>query len=243
VTKQLHANKNALTSFARKNSKLLVALALLCTITLAACFLPVGRWVSAFAEGIRTLGFLGVLIFILAFTVAALLSLPASVFAAAAGLVYGFGEGSAIAMCGAVCASLGGFLLARYVFRERVEAFARTNRKFAAIDRALGDQGWKIVGLLRLSPVMPLGISTYLFGVTSVRFVPYALASSIGVIPGTLMYTYLGAIGRVVTGGTHQRTPMEWTLMIAGLIATILVTLLVGRIAKNALAERAVATS
>jgi uncharacterized membrane protein YdjX (TVP38/TMEM64 family) len=222
-------------NFANKNGKLVIAAALLCGITVAAVFLPLRQWVVAFAEWIRTLGAVGVVIFIVAFAAAALVSLPASAFAAAAGLVYGFAGGSVVAMSGALCASLGGFLLARYVFRDRVEAYARTHQKFAAIDRALGRQGWKIVGLLRLSPVMPLGISTYLFGITSVPFVPYAFASSIGLIPGTMMYVYLGAIGRIATGGAHQRTPLEWALMLAGLVATIAVTVIIGRTAKFAL--------
>lgn len=231
-------------SFLRKNAKFIAALAVLCGITVAAVFLPLTQWVNAFAEWIRTLGFAGALIFIVAFVVASLISLPASVFAAAAGLIYGFGGGAAVALTGAICASTLGFLLARHVFRERVEAFARTHKKFAAIDYALGRQGWKIVGLLRLSPVMPLGISTYLFGVTSIKFWSYALASAIGVIPGTLMYVYLGAVGRIgISGAKHQRSALEWALMFAGLLATIAVTLLVGRIAKNALSKTAPAVA
>ena len=227
-------------SFLRKNFKLLAALALLCLITVAAVFLPITQWVNAFAEWIRTLGFAGALLFIVAFVVAALISLPASVFAAAAGLIYGFAGGAAVALCGAITASTLGFLLARHVFRERVETYARSHRKFSAMDHALGEQGWKIVALLRLSPVMPLGLSTYLFGVTSIEFPAYAITSALGVIPGTLMYVYLGAVGGVgIAGAKHQRSPLEWTLMLAGLLATIAVTVLVGRIAKTALSKSA----
>ena len=228
----------------KNNAKLIVAVGVLCAVTVAAIFLPLTQWVNAFAEWIRTLGSVGALLFVAAFIVAALISLPASVFAAAAGLIYGFGGGAAVALTGAICASTIGFLLARHVFRERVEGFARTHNKFAAMDRALGEQGWKIVGLLRLSPVMPLGLSTYLFGVTSIEFLPYALTSAVGVIPGTLMYVYLGAVGRIgISGAKHQRTPLEWGLMFAGLVATVAVTLLVGRIAKNALGKTAPAVA
>lgn len=231
-------------SFLKKNAKLIVAVLVLCAITIAAVFLPLAQWVNAFAEWIRTLGFAGALIFIVAFVLAALISLPASVFAAAAGLVYGFAGGAVVALTGAVCASTLGFLLARHVFRDRIEAYARTHQKFAAIDRALGEQGWKIVGLLRLSPVMPLGLSTYLFGVTSVAFWPYVIPSALGVIPGTLMYVYLGAVGGIGVAGTkHQRSSLEWALMLAGLLATVAVTVLVGRIAKGALNKTAPAVA
>lgn len=228
----------------KKNLKFIIAAIVLCAITVAAVFLPLTQWVNAFAEWIRTLGAGGVILFIIAFIVAALISLPASVFAAAAGLIFGFGGGAAVALAGAIAASILGFLLARHVFRERVESYARKHRKFAAMDRALGEQGWKIVGLLRLSPVMPLGISTYLFGVTSIEFLPYAIASGFGVIPGTLMYVYLGAVGRIsISGAKHQRSPLEWALLLAGLFATIAVTILVGRIAKKALAQTAPAVA
>ncbi len=227
-----------------KNLKLIAAAVILCAVTVAAVFLPVAQWVNAFAEWIRTLGVAGVFLFVVVFVAAALISLPASVFAAAAGLIYGFGGGAVVAITGAICASTLGFLLARHVFRERVEGYAKTHRKFAAIDRALGEQGWKIVGLLRLSPVMPLGLSTYLFGVTSIEFAPYALTSALGVIPGTLMYVYLGAVGRIgLSGAKHQRSPLEWGLMLAGLVATVAVTLLVGRIAKSALDKTAPAVA
>lgn len=224
----------------RANPKVLCAIALLGIGSVAAFFLPLGHWVTLFAEWIRALGIAGTLLFVMVFAAAALLSLPASLFAAAAGLVYGVATGATIAFCGAFLAATIGFLLARYVFRERVESLAQRNEKFSAIDRALGRQGWKIVGLLRISPLMPLGLSTYLFGVTSVRFWPYVIASAIGIIPGTLLYAYLGAVGRIgLNGAAHQRSTAEWLLLGGGLVATIIVTAMVSRTAKQALNESA----
>jgi uncharacterized membrane protein YdjX (TVP38/TMEM64 family) len=231
-------------NWTRRNIKAISALTLLGVMGCAAMIFPVSDWVNAFAGWIRSLGSFGALIFVVVFAVAALVSLPASLFTAAAGLVYGVAAGATIAFFGAVLSATLGFLLARYVFRDQVEMLARRHDKFAAIDRALGAQGWKVIGLLRISPLLPLGLSTYLFGVTSVRFWPYFFASALGVIPGTLLYAYLGAIGRVgLAGGAHQRGWLEWALLIAGLVATAAVTLLVGRTAKNALGQQALGVS
>lgn len=231
-------------SFLKQNPKSLAVAVILGGVMIAAGFLPIAEWVNAFASWMRDLGMAGALLFAAVFAVAAMLSLPASIFTAAAGLVYGFGNGFAVAYAGAFVASGLGFLMARYVFRERVEALANSHEKFGVIDRALGVQGWKIIGLLRLSPLMPLGLSTYLFGVTSVSFWPYVAASGVGLIPGTMLYAYLGAIGRIsLNGGAHQRSSIEWMLIIGGLIATVAVTAIISRTARNALEHDGALTS
>jgi uncharacterized membrane protein YdjX (TVP38/TMEM64 family) len=75
-----------------------------------------------------------------------------------------------------------------------------------------------------------------------VKFWPYVLASWIGMMPGTLLYVYLGTIGRVgleaSKGGERQHSPLEYLFLGVGLIATIVVTVIVTRIAKRALKER-----
>jgi uncharacterized membrane protein YdjX (TVP38/TMEM64 family) len=132
------------------------------------------------------------------------------------------------------------FLIARYLLRVRIEKFAQGNRKFGAIDAAIGKQGWKIVGLLRLSPLIPFNASNYFYGVTSVGFWPYLLASVVGMLPGTLLYAYLGAVGQAGIGGGGRKghSPLEWTFLGVGLLATVGVTFFVSRLAKTALREK-----
>jgi uncharacterized membrane protein YdjX (TVP38/TMEM64 family) len=127
------------------------------------------------------------------------------------------------------------FLIARYAARSRVERLARGNERFRAIDRAIGENGWKVVGLLRLSPLIPFSLSNYLYGLTSVRFLPYLVASWAGMLPGTLLYVALGAAGKTV-GEKGERSPWEWVLLGAGLLATAAVTVLLARVAKKELA-------
>ncbi|MGI8431770.1 MAG: TVP38/TMEM64 family protein [Chthoniobacterales bacterium] len=209
-------------------------------LSVAASFLPVGAWLKSLVGWFRHLGVLGAFLYVAIYAVAAVLFLPGAIFTIAAGLIYGIAGGTAVALVGATIGASLAFLIARYLLRARIEQFAEKNRKFGAIDAAVGKQGWKIVGLLRLSPLIPFNVSNYFYGVTSVGFWPYVLASFVGMLPGTLLFAYLGAIGQAGIGGGGQKghTPLEWTFLGVGLLATVAVTFFVGRLAKKALKEK-----
>jgi len=110
--------------------------------------------------------------------------------------------------------------------------------RFATMDNAVAEEGWKIVVLTRLSPVFPFTLLNYAYGLTSVSLRDYVLASWVGMMPGTVMYVYLGSLARTGTTSASSRTAAEWALYGVGLVATIGVTLLVTRIARRALAQR-----
>lgn len=211
--------------------------AVLIVISSAAAFLPVKDWVKAFSDWVQTLGALGVVLFILVYALATVLFLPGWIFTVAAGLVYGVVAGTAVALAGAIIGAALAFLCGRYLVRKRVQAATKGNRKFAAIDKAIGEQGWKIVGLLRLSPLIPFNLSNYFYGVTAVGFWPYLLASAIGMLPGTLLYAYLGGAGKAGLSGSGGGSPLKYVLLGVGLIATIIVTVIISRAAKKALAK------
>lgn len=215
--------------------KWIALVAVLIGLSTAAAFLPVQDWVKAFSEWVRTLGALGVVVFIGAYALATVLFLPGWIFTVAAGLIYGVLGGAAVALTGAVIGATLAFLCGRYLVREHVESATKTNKKFAAIDEAIGKQGWKIVGLLRLSPVVPFNLSNYFYGVTAVGFWPYLLASAIGMLPGTLLYAYLGGAGKAGLDGGGEQSPLKWIFLGVGLVATIVVTIIVSRTANKAL--------
>ncbi len=125
--------------------------------------------------------------------------------------------------------------------REMVARRVAGNPTFGALDETVASEGWKIVGLTRLSPVFPFNLLNYAFGVTRVAPRDYILASWIGMMPGTLMYVYIGSLaGSLATLGAEQRvrTPAEWALYVVGLLATVAVTVYVTRIARAALRKR-----
>jgi len=196
--------------------------------------LPVADWVKDFRSWIGGLGPLGGVLYGLAYVVGALLFVPGLVLTLAAGYAFGLGWGIVIVSLASTTAAGLAFLIARYLARARVEKLARRNSRFAALDKAVGRSGWKVVGLLRLSPLIPFSLSNYLYGLTAVRFLPYVVASWVGMLPATVLYVYLGAAGRSI-GEEGERSPWEWVLLGAGLLATAAVTVLLTRLAKKEL--------
>ena len=95
-------------------------------------------------------------------------------------------------------------------------------------------RGWKIVGLTRLSPVFPFSLLNYAFSLTKVKLRHYMLASWIGMMPATVMYVYVGSLGKAVAESS-ERSAGQWALLGVGLLATIAVTVFVTKIARNAL--------
>ena len=217
-------------------AKWIVVVGIVIALSVLAAVLPVKQWIREFIEWVQHLGPIGVVIFIIAYAIATVLFLPGWIFTVSAGLIYGIVAGTAIALTGALIGASLAFLVARYLLRRNIEETTKKNPRFAAIDQAIGKNGWKIVGLLRLSPLIPFNLSNYFYGITSISFRAYVLVSAIGMIPGTLLYAYLGAIGQAgVSGGTSQRSVWQYVLLGVGLVATIAVTILVSRIARNAL--------
>jgi uncharacterized membrane protein YdjX (TVP38/TMEM64 family) len=204
-------------------------------LSIAAAAFPVRDWIRTFSNFVQQLGPVGVIVFIGAYAVATVLFLPGWIFTVTAGLLFGVIGGTAVALSGAVIGASLAFLVARYLVRDSVQKFANSNPRFSSIDSAIGENGWKIVGLLRLSPLIPFNMSNYFYGITAIRFWPYVLVSAIGMLPGTLLYAYIGAVGRATVGTKSTSSIWQYFLVGVGLVATIAVTIIVGRIAQNAL--------
>jgi uncharacterized membrane protein YdjX (TVP38/TMEM64 family) len=202
-----------------------------------AIVVDVGPLLSDVIEGIAGLGAWGPLLFVLAYVVAAVFFVPGSVLTLGAGAVYGVLWGSVYASIGATLGATAAFLVGRYAARNWVAKKMQAHRKFAAIDQAVGDEGWKIVVLTRLSPIFPFSLLNYAFGLTQVKLGSYVLASWLGMIPGTLLYVYLGSLARAGVAG-EDKTAAEWASYGIGLMATIVVAIMITRRAREALAER-----
>lgn len=187
------------------------------------------------------LGAIGPLAFIGLYIVATVAFIPGSILTLGAGFIFGWLPGAAYVFIGATLGATAAFLVGRYLARGWVGRKIAHNPKFDAIDTAVGQEGFKIVLLTRLSPVFPFNLLNYMFGITKVALKDYVLAS-IGMIPGTLMYVYFGSLaGDLATlGSAHQPSDarLQWILRIVGLIATVLVTLYITRVARKALNER-----
>ncbi|RME03124.1 MAG: TVP38/TMEM64 family protein, partial [Deltaproteobacteria bacterium] len=167
--------------------------------------------------------------------------IPGSLLTLGAGAVFGVVKGTIYVSIGSTLGAVLAFLVGRHLARGWVAEKIAGNEKFEAIDEAVGREGWKIVLLTRLSPIFPFNLLNYAYGVTRVSLRHYFLASWIGMLPGTLMYVYLGSLaGDLATlgAGTGTKTPAQWGLTLVGLAATVAVTIYVTRIARRALAEK-----
>ena len=156
-------------------------------------------------------------------------------------MVFGVVKGSIAVSVGSTLGATAAFLVGRYLARNWVSGKVAGNEKFKAVDEAVAREGWKIVLLTRLSPVFPFNLLNYAFGLTKVNLKQYILASWAGMIPGTVMYVYIGSLAGDLASlgsGGRTRTTGEWILYGVGLLATGVVTVFVTRLAKNALAAR-----
>jgi len=188
-------------------------------------------------DWVEQLGLIGPAVFILIYIAACVLFIPGSALTLGAGAIFGVVKGSFIVSIGSTLGATAAFLVGRYLARDWIARKIERNEKFTAIDQAVGAEGWKIVGLTRLSPVFPFSLLNYAYGLTKVSLRDYVLASWIGMMPGTVMYVYLGSLARLGIEA-QSATAAQTVLKIVGLLATVAVTIYVTRIARAALARR-----
>lgn len=205
---------------------------LLAAIVLLWSLLPVAAWLEALRGWIIGLGLRGVAVFALIYILGAVVLAPEALLTILAGFAYGF-WGLPIVLVAATIGAAAAFLIARYFARDRVRAAMERRPNFAAIDKAVAEDGWKIVGLLRLSPLVPFNLQNYLFGATGVPFLHFVAATFFGIIPGTALYIYFGVLG----SAAGKASSAKWIFFAAGLIATVAVAVLIARKARQRLME------
>ncbi len=190
-------------------------------------------WLSRAIGWVDSLGAAGPAVFVALYVVAAALLVPGSALTLGAGLVWGLVKGTLIVSVASTLAAAVSFLIGRYFARDWVAGKFAGNVRFQALDDAVAREGWKIVGLTRLSPAFPYTLLNYAFGLTRVPLWHYVLASWVGMIPGTIMYVYLGSLGNAAAQGGGSGG--MWALRGLGFAATVGVTVLVTRVAARAL--------
>ena len=199
-----------------------------------------GPYVEQFSAWVQGLGAWAPAVFILGYIVATVAFVPGSALTLAAGFIFGVPFGTLYTFVGATLGAAAAFLVARYMARGAIERRIEGNAKFAAVDRAVGREGFKIVALLRLSPVFPFNLLNYSLGLTRVRFRDY-LAASVAMLPGTLLYVFYGATARkaadTLAEAEVQKGVGSWVLFGVGLVATVVATAYVTRLARRALAR------
>jgi uncharacterized membrane protein YdjX (TVP38/TMEM64 family) len=218
--------------------KLVLIVGLILGLLVASRFVDIPGALKGALDWIEGLGVLGMVVFVVLYIVACIFVLPGPALTLGAGAIYGLPIGFALVSVGSTLGASCTFVIGRYFARDWVEAKVSSNKTFSLIDEAVAQQGWKIVFLTRLTPLIPFNIQNYGYGLTKVSLLPYAVASWIGMMPGTVLFTYVGTLGGEAAGG--DSSVASWVMRGVALVATILVTVVITRIAKRALDEAVV---
>ncbi len=222
-----------------KTSKLLILTAAVIALAVGFLFLPIRQWFMDFEGYVASLGAVGPAVVTFAYIVTTVLFIPGSALTIGSGTLFGLKTGFFVVLVGANLGALCAFLLARTFLREKVASWAEGNPKFRSLDRAIGGQGFKMVFLTRLSPAFPFTLLNYLLGLTAVRTGAYVLANLLGMLPGILLYVYIGAAARDALAGQMGASAgfYQQVLKYVGLLATLAVVVVVTRVARKALRE------
>jgi uncharacterized membrane protein YdjX (TVP38/TMEM64 family) len=209
-------------------------------VILLANTFPLTRWIGNFIQWVQAFGTGGVAIYALFYVAGVVLFFPGIILTAGAGLLYGVLLGTLIVSPASVLGATLAFLIARHVARDWVSRKLEKYPNFAAIDRAIEKNGFKMILLLRLQPVVPFNLLNYALGLTRIRLRDYVMASWIGMFPATVLYVYLGSVLHSVSDLLQGHLGSgKWGAILfwAGLAAAIVLVVYIGRIARKALQE------
>lgn len=187
---------------------------LMLPLSLAEGLLQIYSWIDR-------LGPWGPALFVAAYVLAVVLLVPGSMLALLAGLVYG-PWGFPLALTGATTGAALSFLIGRYVAGRHVRLLSRRRPVLRAVERAVREGGWRFVGLVRLSPLLPFNLLNYFFGVTRIPFRDYIFATFAGIMPGTAVNVFIATAGQAV-GLETLRHPLRLALFGVGLVVTVVV--------------------
>lgn len=209
-------------------------------VLLLARRIPIAEALDGIRRSVQGTGPWGPLVFGIVYVLCVVALVPASGLTLGAGAIFGPIVGTITTSIASTTGAALAFLIARYLARDAVSQRLGRSPRFAAIDRAISRRGAMIVALLRLSPAVPFNLQNYLYGLTGIGFWTCTLTSWVAMLPGTLLYVWLGHAGRLgveAASGRRGRTPIEWAFLGIGLLATLAVTLLLTRMARRAIAE------
>ena len=225
----------------RDTMKVVIAVAVIAALLVVGYVLEVPAYLQQALRWVEGLGLWGPVLFAALYVVVTVSLIPGSILTIGAGAVFGVIPGTIYTSVGATIGATFAFLLGRTLMRGWVEKRVNASPKLKAVDEAVEREGGRIVFLLRLSPLVPYNLSNYIYGLTKVGLGSYILASWIGMIPGILLYSYIGSlVQRFAELGAAQQTTTtgEWVMYIVGLIATVIATVRITIVARRALAAK-----
>lgn len=209
----------------------------LVVLIVAGKLLPLQAWLQTFTGWVGHAGVTGMVLFMGLYALLAAVGFPALPLTLAAGVLYGPLKGTLVVSPASTLGALFAFLLGRGFFRDWVRQKTAANPRLGALDAAVAKEGWRLVALLRLSPVFPFNLLNFTLGSTGIGVLPYILASWIAMLPGTLLFVTLGAAAGQAAGVAGSRPANPWMLGV-GILATALLTVRIAQLARKALSQQ-----
>ena len=220
-------------------AKIVVFVVLVALLVTLLVFFPVVEWLQTAVEWIQVNRSFSWPLFILLYAAATVLMMPGSVLTLAAGFIFGLGQGFVIISFSSVLGATLAFLTGRYLARDWVSGKLDHMPRFKALDAAIGQQGALVVLLTRLSPLFPFNLLNYALGLTQVKLTTYVFVSWIGMMPGTLLYVYLGYAGSdlaaLFSGDVADSSGYGTYLFYFGLAASAVLVVWIARFASKML--------
>jgi uncharacterized membrane protein YdjX (TVP38/TMEM64 family) len=225
----------------KRQRNLVVALVASAAVAAAVLIrLPVKSYLAQFAQGVQEAGPWGSVLLGALYVVATVLFVPGGLMTLLAGFLFGVVEGTITVSLASVLGASAAFWIGRTVAHDWVQRRFAQSLRFQAINAAVNRRSFKIVLLVRLSPVFPFVVTNYAFSLTKIRFRDFLLASWLGMLPATVFYVYLGSLAQNVAeiasgrlGGDGSRT----ILLVVGALATAAVVIVTARAARSALRD------
>ena len=196
-----------------------------------------GHHLPAFERWVESHGVAGFVIFVLALVVCTSLFVPDTIFAVAAGVLFGLVWGTVLVVVGSLLTAGLDFVISRHLLRARVRRWLEARPKLAAVERAVAREGLRLQFLLRLTPINPVTVN-YVLGASQTQFSAFAAATP-GFIPALFVEVYFGYTAKhlaKVTGQVSEYSSLHTVVTIAGLMLSVVLLAYVVRLSRRALA-------
>jgi len=207
---------------------------------LASRSLPIADWIAQVQQTVMRWGAWSAICYPLLYAACNVLLLPGGVLSVGGGFFFGLWWGFLIVLVGNVAGAAISFVLSRWIGRRWLRSKLLRNSTLEALQPAVERDGWKIILLSQLHPLFPTSLLNYLYGLTKVSFRTCILWVAVGQAPGLFLYTYVGTLGQLglnlFRGKSHPRI-IEYWMWGGGLLVSVVVLVLLGRISLRVLQE------
>ncbi len=203
-------------------------------------FIAVADTLAAVQERVMHLGAWSAICYPLLYACCNVLLLPGGFLSIGGGFFFGLWWGFLIILVGNVAGAALSFFISRWIGQRWLRPKLIRNATLGALEPAVEREGWKIILLSQLHPLFPTSLLNYLYGLTQIRFRTCMLWVAVGQAPGLFFYAYLGTLGQLglnlVRGKSHPRG-VEYLVWGGGLFTSIIILVMLGRIALRLLQE------